>query len=276
MRFKGRAAVELLLLLGFCTGIQADVTITKLANAGVVLTSGETRVMIDGMVVEPYSVYGSLPPEAVASFTQALAEFADIDLALVSHRHHEHNQPEFACDFMQASHKTELYTSEQVIGLMREKCRQFMTSSPRVHAIDPQYGEPVLIEVADARVTVFPLSHGTRKDALIQNFGHLVEMGGTSVLHLGDAAMSAEDFERAGLAQRKVDVALIPFLYFQPGPGSDLVKRYLDATLKIAVHIPPAEVAEVKAYMGESYPKVVVFERPLDRIRFSANPSPSP
>jgi len=276
MRFKGRAAVELFSLLACCTGLQADVTLTKLANAGIVLTSGETRVMIDGMVVEPYSVYGSLPPEAIPSFTQALAEFADIDLALVSHRHHEHNQPEFACGFMQASKKTELYTSGQVIGLMREKCRQFVTTSPRVHEIDPQYGQPTVIEVADARVTVFPLSHGTRKDARIQNYGHLVEIGGVSVLHIGDAAMNPEDFERAGLAQRKVDVALIPFLYFQPGPGSDLVKRYLDAPLKVAVHIPPAEVAEVKTYMAESFPRVVVFERPLERVRFSPSLSPSP
>jgi len=258
------------------TGLQADVTITKLANAGVVIADGETRVMIDGMVVEPYSVYGSLPPEAIPSFNQALADFASIDIALVSHRHHEHNQPEFACGFMQASRSTVLYTSGQVIGLMREKCREFMTTSPRVHEIDPQYGAPRVIEAPGVKITVFPLSHGTRKDARIQNFGHLVEMGGTSVLHVGDAAMNPEDFERAGLGQRKGDVALIPFLYFQPGPGAELVSRYLDAPLKIAVHIPPSEVQEVKAYMAESYPKVIVFERPLDRIRFSANLVQSP
>lgn len=276
MRCKGRGCVEFLLLLVACVGLQADVTITKLANAGVVVTAGDTRVMIDGMVVEPYSVYGALPPEAVPSFNQALAEFADIDLALVSHRHHEHNQPEFACGFMQVSAATELYTSEQVIGLMREKCRSFVTTSPRVHEIDPQYGVPYVIDVPGAKVTVFPLSHGTRKKARIQNFGHLVEIGGVSVLHIGDAAKNPKDFEQAGLGQRKVDVALIPFLYFQPGPGAELVKRFLDAPLKIAVHIPPSEMEEVKAFMAESYPKVVIMERPLDRIRFSANPSPSP
>ena len=177
---------------------------------------------------------------------------------------------------MQASRDTVLYSSAQVIGLMREKCRQFVTTSPRIREIDPQYGQPAVIEVGDAKVTVFPLSHGTRKDALIQNYGHLVELGGVSVLHVGDAAMFPEEFERAGLAERKVDVALIPFLYFQPGPGSDLVSRYLDAPLKIAVHIPPGEMGEVKAYMAESYPKVVILERPLERIRFSASPSPTP
>ena len=276
MRCTSRVFAEFLLLLGFCAGLQADVTITKLANAGVIISNGETRVMIDGMVVEPYSVYGSLPPEAIPSFNQALADFASVDLALVSHRHHEHNQPEFACDFMQASRATELYSSAQVIGLMREKCRGFMTSSPRVHEIDPQYGAPVVIEVPGVRVTVFPLSHGTRKEARIQNFGHLVEMGGVSVLHIGDAAKNPEDFKRAGLAQRRVDVALIPFLYFQPGPGTKLISEYLDATLKIAVHIPPGELEEVKAYMAESFPKVLVFDKPLQEVRFSASASPSP
>jgi L-ascorbate metabolism protein UlaG (beta-lactamase superfamily) len=128
-----------------------------------------------------------------------------------------------------------------------------------------------VIEIPGVKVTAFPLSHGTRKAARIQNFGHLVEMGGVSVLHIGDAAMNPADFEREGLGQRKVDVALIPFLYFQPGPGAELIKRYLDAPLKIAVHIPPGELDEVKAYMAEAYPKVLIFERPLQEVRFSTN-----
>jgi len=265
-----------LLLCSLCTAVQADVTITQLANAGVVVSSGDTRVMIDGMVVEPYSVYGALPPEAIPAFTGALADFADIDLALVSHRHHEHNQPEFACDFLQASTQTELYTSQQVIGLMREKCRDFVTSSPRIKQIDPQYGAPAVIQIPGARVTAFPLSHGTGKRARIQNYGHLVEIGGVKVLHIGDAAMDPTDFERAGLAEHRVDVALIPFLYFQPGPGAALVDRYLDAELKIAVHIPPSEVAEVKVQLAQSFPEVRILERPLEQIRFTSDLIQSP
>ena len=71
---------------------QADVTITQLANEGAVIASGDTRIMIDGMVVEPYAVYGGLPADAVPQFQSASGAFADIDLALVSHRHHEHNE----------------------------------------------------------------------------------------------------------------------------------------------------------------------------------------
>jgi L-ascorbate metabolism protein UlaG (beta-lactamase superfamily) len=125
-------------------------------------------------------------------------------------------------------------------------------------------------------VTVFPLSHGTRKYARIQNYGHLVEIGGMSVLHIGDAALNPVEFERAGLAGRKLDVALIPFRFFQPGLGAEIVESYLDALLKIAVHIPPSEMAEVKSYMADAYPNVMILEQPFEQVRFSAAATPPP
>jgi L-ascorbate metabolism protein UlaG (beta-lactamase superfamily) len=276
MWLKGRRVAELVFGCCLCTAVQADITITQLANEGVIIEGGQARIMIDGMVVEPYSVYGGLPATAVPEFESASGDFAEIDLALVSHRHHDHNQPLFACTFMQASRETRLESGSQVLGLMREKCREFVTTSPRVREIDPQYGAPHEIMEGDARVTVFPLSHGTRKYARIQNYGHLVEIGGMAVLHIGDAAMDPQEFERAGLAERKPDVALIPFWFFQPGPGADVVKRYLDAPVKIAVHIPPGEMAEVKDYMAGAYPRVLILERPLEQVRFSAAAPPPP
>lgn len=250
--------------------LQADITITQLANEGVILSDGETRIMIDGMVVEPYAVYGGLPAESAALFKQASGPFAGVDLALASHRHHDHNQPRFACQFMLNSEETRFVSSSQVLGLMREKCREFVTTSPRVQEIDPQYDQPHELSQGSAKITVFPLSHGTRKYARIQNYGHLVEMGGMTVLHIGDAAMSPADFQRAGLDQLKIDVALIPFWFFQPGPGADVIKQFMDAPVKFAVHIPPGEMDEVKTYMEAEYPSVIILEKPLDELRFSS------
>ncbi|NNK31556.1 MAG: hypothetical protein HKP02_00440 [Xanthomonadales bacterium] len=267
---------EALLLLALAAPLPADVSVTQLANEGVLLSDGETRVLIDAFVVESYSVYGGLPPDVLPQFEQRRGAFGDIDLALASHRHHDHNQPRFACDFLQGSTQTDFHSGSQVIGLMREKCRRFVTTSPRVNTIDPQYGNPVELTAGTARITVFPLSHGTRKYARIQNYGHLVEMGGLKVLHIGDAAMNPEDFARAGLDGVALDVALIPFWFFQPGPGADVIRDYLDARFKIAVHIPPSEMAEVKAYMQAEYPDVMILEKTLDRAVFSSAAPPPP
>ena len=264
---SGTAFVMLVLASGL---LQADLTVTQLANEGVIISDGETRIMIDGMVVEPYSVYGGLPAAAASRFEDATGAFAGVDLALASHRHHDHNQPRFACQFMQESEATIFVSSSQVLGLMREKCRQLVTTSPRVREIDPQYDDPHVFSQGGASVTVFPLSHGTGKYAKLQNYGHLIELGGMTVLHIGDAAMKPDDFERAGLSQRDIDVALIPFWYFQPGPGASVMSQYMDAPVKIAVHIPPGEMEEIRAHMSEEYPQVLILESPLDEASFSS------
>lgn len=249
----------------------ADLVVTQLANDGVLVSDGETRILIDGLVVEPYSVYGGLPPDVVPLFDELNGPFAAVDLVLISHRHHDHNQPKFACQYMKRSSSL-LKTSEQVIGLMREKCREFMTTSPRVTTIDPQYQQPFKLELKTAKISIFPLSHGTRKYARIQNFGHLIEMGGLTVLHVGDAAMTPKDFELAGLDSTPVDVALLPFWYFQPGPGGDIVDRFFSQSRKIAVHIPPGEMQEVTEHISLNYPDVLILTNVLDKASFTPKP----
>ena len=267
----------LLLLCISAPVVRADVTITQLANEGVILSDGgSARVMIDGMVVEPYSVYGGLSAELSEQFFLASGPFAGIQLALASHQHHDHNQPGPACQFLQVSTGTLFDSSAQVLDLMREKCRQFVTTSPRIRTIDPSYEQPVVIQEGAVRVTAFRLSHGVFKYAGLQNFAHLVEIGGLRVLHLGDAAMDPEDFVRAGVDAMNVDVALIPFWFFQPGPGGEIVRRFLNAPNQIAEHIPPHEMQQVLEYLRLEFPRVRVLQKPLDSAQFNSTVRPLP
>jgi hypothetical protein len=45
--------------------------------------------------------------------------------------------------------------------------------------------------------------------------------------------------------------------------------RFFDAPNKIAVHIPPGEMDEVKGYMSEEFPQVTILQNTLDQARFS-------
>jgi L-ascorbate metabolism protein UlaG (beta-lactamase superfamily) len=275
MRFTGHRVAEAVLWLLLSAPVMADVVITRLANEGVLVSDGDTRIMIDGLVTEPYSIYGGLPQRAAAQLESATGPFDAVDLALVSHRHHDHNQPGPACRFMQAADATRLATSAQVIGLMREKCRSFMTTSERVRKIAPTRDSATELVSGSAQVRVFPLSHGRRKYAKIQNFGHLLKLGGVTLLHVGDAAMDPADFELAGLEGVSLDVAFIPFWYFQPGPGLAVVERFLDAALKVAVHIPPGEMGEVREHLALEFPDVLVLEEPLQAHRVRASHPPT-
>jgi L-ascorbate metabolism protein UlaG (beta-lactamase superfamily) len=269
---KAIPSVLMAMALVLARAAVADVTITRLANEGVVLDDGTTRIMIDGLVVEPYALYGGLPTDLEQQFRNAQGVFADIDLALASHRHHDHNQPEFACLFLRHSTQTRFVSSGQVLDLMRERCRPFVTTSPQVQLIDPNYGIPAVMTTETAEVTVFLLSHGVGKYARLQNFGHVVNLGGMLMLHIGDAAMDPADFEVAAIDTLKLDVAFIPFWFFQPGPGFAVVERFMDAPYKIAVHIPPNELVEVTEYLAENFPDVQVLAEPGDSVVVSPFP----
>jgi hypothetical protein len=147
-----------LLFAGSFSTALAEVTVTKLANDGVLLSDGRTTVMIDGMVVEPYAIYGGLPEAFQPDYFAASGPFANVDIALASHQHHDHNQPSPACKFLQASGQTRFVSSAQVLDLMREKCRSLVTTDPRIRVIDPQYGAPEVIMAGDVRISVIPLS----------------------------------------------------------------------------------------------------------------------
>ena len=266
---------QCLLALLTASPLFADVKITRVANEGVIIDDGVTKIMIDGLVVERYALYGGLPPALAEQFSLASGPFARIDLALATHRHHDHNQPEFACQFLKRSTRTRMPSSPQVLDLMRERCRELVTTSPRVWAIDPQYGVPVEIEAGAAKVTAIRLSHGTGKYASLQNYGYLVEMGGLRLLHIGDAAMRPDDYALAGLDAIDLDVAFIPFWFFQPGPGAEIVEKFMNARLKLAVHIPPREMAEVDQYLKENFPEVVVLQAPGNELVISSSPDSS-
>jgi len=142
-----------------------------------------------------------------------------------------------------------------------------ITTDPRIRIIDPQYGMPELIEANEARIKVFPLSHGTGKYSRLQHFGHLIEFERVRVLHVGDAAMDPTDYKRAGLDQVVLDVALIPFWYFQPGPGATVVETYIHARYMIALHIPPDEMVEVTEHLQEYFPEVIILAGPMDELK---------
>ena len=72
---------------------QNGVAITFLANEGVMLSSGTTKVLIDGLFVK-YETGFALPADSTrAALEAARAPFDAVDLILVTHHHGDHFHP---------------------------------------------------------------------------------------------------------------------------------------------------------------------------------------
>jgi L-ascorbate metabolism protein UlaG (beta-lactamase superfamily) len=71
----------------------APLTVTYLANMGVVLTGSTARVVIDGFHHGALAEYAPLRAEDRSALEMATGPYAQVDAILITHRHADHFQP---------------------------------------------------------------------------------------------------------------------------------------------------------------------------------------
>ncbi|MEE8523164.1 MAG: MBL fold metallo-hydrolase [Thermoanaerobaculia bacterium] len=227
------------------TMAEPKLEVVFLANEGFLLRSGGRTVLIDAFVTEPYAGYGALPSEVYQRMLAGEPPFEQVQLALASHVHRDHFQPEAAGAFLEKHPETLFASSPQVIEALRDGYEGSAEIEDRLRVVWPDSEQTETLERDGIRVDFFRLSHGTGRHAEIQNLGHVIELGGKKTLHLGDAEIKIANFEPFGLRSRELDVAIIPYWYYPQDHGRYLASEYFHAEHEIAAHVQPAEVENI-------------------------------
>ena len=247
----------------------AEVEITFLGNQGYLLSDGKDKIIIDGFLGESYAIFEGLEAESALAMSKASGVFNGIDISLASHRHFEHFQPDTACSFLKSSKSTLMVSSAQVITVLRERCKPFAKTHANVKVAKPGIGVAPVYKKDGVEVEMIPLSHGIGKYASLQHYGHLMTVGGKTILHIGDAAAAPVDFVAAGLQNRKLDIVIVPYTYFHRPSGKLILTQYLNASVIIVGHIPPKEKAQVTAAITADYPDAVIFDQRMSSKTFN-------
>jgi L-ascorbate metabolism protein UlaG (beta-lactamase superfamily) len=122
--------------------------------------------------------------------------------------------------------------------------------------------------VAGIDFEILRLSHGTGRHATIQNLGHVINLGGKKVLHVGDADTAVENFEKFNLDEAGIDIAFIPFWFLLGKQGQTIVREHIKPKQIIAVHISPSEGAAVAAQIRKDFPGAIAFTTLLEKQSF--------
>lgn len=262
------ASMLLLSSASAVTTAEAAVEITFLGNMGFLLSDGKDKIIIDGFLAEAYALFEGLDEKSVAAMVVAKDDFQGIDLALASHIHFEHFQPDMACRFIKASQSTHFISSPQVITILKERCKPFAKTHKNVKTVTVQPGVPKTFSREGVKVEIFPLTHGTGKFASLHHYGHLMTVGGKTILHIGDASAVPVDFVAAGLQNIKLDILLAPYTFFTRSAGKAMLAQFMQAPVQIVAHIPPKEFTEIAAAVLEDYPDAIIFQQRMEKQRF--------
>lgn len=112
----------------------AGVSITFLANEGVMLSSGTRKVLIDALFLKYETGYAVPADSTRAALERARPPFDAVDLILVTHRHGDHFHPAPVAAHLRANARATLLTSRQVIDSLRGHLSPNPLQAPRFMA----------------------------------------------------------------------------------------------------------------------------------------------
>lgn len=242
--------------------------ITYIANEGVLISSGDKQVLIDGLHREYKRHYAFLPPAQREKIETSKAPFDTIDLILVSHLHLDHFHPESVGLHLQHNSKATLVSSHQVIDQVEKNFKNYDAIKTRVTSATPPWTERVAIKVAGIDFEVLGLRHGGENFRWIQNLGHIINLGGKKLLHIGDADTALDNFEKFNLDEAGIDIAFIPFWFLLEKDGQTIVRDHIKPKHIIAVHISPGEAKKVSEQIKQLFPDAVAFTTMLEKRHY--------
>ena len=262
---RALATVLFLALLGLAVRQQParaelELELVYLANEGFLVRVGEHELLIDAFVNEPYAGYASVPAELQAAMLAGKPPFDGVKLALASHYHRDHFQAQGAAEFLRAHPETRFLSSPQVVDALTAELGEDPATG-RIEALLPEPGQKTEATEKETRIELIRLPHsGGARTAFVENLGHVLELGGARILHVGDADALDPAVDGYDLEKRALDVAFVPYWWLGDAAGVALARKLTGAKHLVAVHVPPAELATVKAQLAALDPSILLFE----------------
>lgn len=244
------------LLIGGCTAsaqnseppepVAAHAEAMYIANEGVLITRGDTKIMFDPLFDNTYGHYLAVPAQMRLSMMTGTAPFDGVDAVFISHFHGDHFAPVMMLEYLKANPDIQLVGPRQAIdGFLDETPLQ--EGDPlfdRMTAIDMKYGDaPVRFALDDIAVEAAYIPHSgwpTRR-LNIQNLAFRVTLGeDTTVLHMGDADINDQHYASQVEYWERIptDMAFPPYWYLQTDTGRFILKERIGAKHSVGTHVP--------------------------------------
>ena len=228
---------------------RAAATVTSkaqyLANASVLVTHGDTKVVFDPLFRNDFGQYALVPAQMERALFNGAAPFDGLDAVFVSHYHEDHFSAVDVLRLLEARRDLRLFAPAQAVAGMREiSAARLAAVASRVHAIALAYQDaPVTLEQGSLVVEAVRIPHSgwpTRQQQ-VENIAFRVTLDATTtVVHLGDADTSDAHFARddAYWHRRRTHVAFPPYWFLTGDEGRQVLERRIGATRSIGVHVP--------------------------------------
>jgi len=250
------------------------VDVTFLANSGFFLESGRYSILVDSFLREPTEIYAGLPDEVYKKLVNNMPPFDGLTIVLVSNDHPDHVQMRGLEKYLGKNPMAQLMASPELLLTLKEHARDFPSIQKRLSPIPTEADKPNKIVHEELSIEFFQLKHGRDQEQQeTVNLGHLVEMGGVKLLFVGDAKPTAANFAPYHLNTRGIDVAFVPYWFFESSIGVGVLNEEIKARTVVVCHVPPSEWEKLDQHLKAQFPDVILFKDAMEKRSFQPAPA---
>jgi len=206
-------------LLGGGRNKESEVTITLVANAGVMIGHGGVGFLVDGVHHEMDQPFSPVPADDLKLMRRGGGLFTNLDYLLFTHEHLDHFSPLHVAELLKVRPIKGIFLPDPLSG---SKELMLLHQQVRQHAIPcwtlglaPQESRRIMLPGGHT-VTVIGTRHMGQQFRTVRNDCFLLTLGGRNLLFTGDAD-HIPDYFAAPLDGLHVDAVLVnPIFYHHP------------------------------------------------------------
>jgi L-ascorbate metabolism protein UlaG (beta-lactamase superfamily) len=217
---------------------RGPLTLTYIANEGVLISSGRHKVLVDALFDKPHPDYRAPSSEALDGLMKGAPPFDGIDLVLVTHDHPDHFDAALAARYLAASSGTTLVAAADAVASLRKAAAsEWGKIESRVVSLDLKVGEKSVRDFSGIPVQAFRTLHSGDRESPM-NLLFLLEIDGWRVFHEGDSPSNVEAMSGFGLGSLPIDLALVHYWFPLEPRAATFLQEVLKPGHIALMHLP--------------------------------------
>jgi len=213
---------------------------TYIANEGVLVTNGDTKIMFDPLFDEGFGTYLTLPAETRAKMMAGEAPFDGINAVFVSHAHGDHFAAKDMAAYLDAQPGVHLFAPQQAINRLMLALMPGADDMSRIHSFSLNEGDAAITKSIDGiTAEAVRIAHAGNRPTIENTIFRVTLNDSVTVMHMGDANANLATYRphESHWKAKATDMAFPPYWLVSDARGLEIID-FINIDKVVGTHVP--------------------------------------
>ncbi|OEK00008.1 hypothetical protein BFP97_00055 [Roseivirga sp. 4D4] len=246
-------------------GQEKELRVTFISNEGFHLESNGKAVLIDALYKKSHPDFTFPSDDQLHAMIEGEPPFARVDFYLQSHVHYTHFYPATVGNFLNRHPETNMIALPQVVDSLVKLSSHYEGVKRQLMLFDWEK-KRMNFDHNDVHIEAFKIKHdGQQQWGWVQNLGHVIDIGGFRVLHMGDLLIDEQVLNTMNLKHREIDLVILPY-WVVLRSGAEKIKDLINAKKYIVSHYPIARGDQFISSVRAGMPEAIILNDPMQQL----------